>query len=341
MSVQKSARQQDIERKRIRVIGLYEADYSVSEIARMVRSTRRIVRKWLERFATTGNVEDAHRSGRPPKQTRDMMKRVSRLMRGRRKASVRKVAQKLVSEGINVSATTVRRAAHALKLRPYHPRRKPLLTDAHKLDRRRFARTNRGRNWRDVLAADECTLYVSDTPNRQHDVVWARPGDEIPIVERGKAAVKVNVYAAIAYGGRSAVHVFDNNLTAELHINILNRTMLPAAQRIFGGRRYCYLQDRDPKHTARATVQWLDANVPEHLVSSWPASSPDLNPIENIWALLRDAVASTNPTTKRQLAAAVRRAWSAIDQQHIDHAMESMPQRLRAVLDAKGAHINF
>ena len=149
------------------------------------------------------------------------------------------------------------------------------------------------------------------------------------------------MYACIGGGSRSAIKIFDDNLTAALHINILQYTMLPAAQRVFKRRRWCYLQDRDPKHTARATVAWLDEHVPEHLVDSWPANSPDLNPIENIWAELRCNVARRNPRSREELERAVTSSWREIAQPPIDNAMNSMPRRLRAVLAAKGGPTKY
>ena len=184
-------------------------------------------------------------------------------------------------------------------------------------------------------------MCVSDTPNKSHDVVWARPGDKIPTTYRGKGVVKLNVYAAIAYGSRSAVDIFECNLNAAEHVAILRRTMLPAAAAAFGGRHWCYMQDRDPKHTSKLATTWLNANVPEHFGRAWPANSPDLNPIENVWALLRDAFAACNLTTKAQLRAAIAASWAAIPQTTIDNAMDSMPNRLRAVIRAKGGSTKY
>ena len=74
---------------------------------------------------------------------------------------------------------------------------------------------------------------------------------------------------------------------------------LRSARKLKLGRQFTFQHDNDPKHTAKATLEWLrnkKINVPE-----WPSQSPDLNPIENMGHDLKIAVHQRSPRNLTEL----------------------------------------
>ena len=103
------------------------------------------------------------------------------------------------------------------------------------------------------------------------------------------------------------------------------------------------LQDNDPKHTSVLTQDWLRTHVPEYITpEQWAPRSPDLNPIENIWALVARQVSLRQPKTVDALKRAVRAAWNAVMTEECCIAMaDSMEARLAKLRKVRGAHTGY
>lgn len=76
-------------------------------------------------------------------------------------------------------------------------------------------------------------------------------------------------------------------------------------------------------------------------ILEWPANSPDLNPIENLWAMLKENVAKRNPKTKEELKTVLLEEWDCISQEKIDDLIDSMPKRINQCLAANGGHTSY
>ena len=70
---------------------------------------------------------------------------------------------------------------------------------------------------------------------------------------------------------------------------------------------------------------------------TWPANSPDLNPIENLWHVLKSNIRKRRdiPSSRNQLIAALQEEWAKIDMDIVNHLIDTMPHRMRAVVEAR------
>ncbi len=94
-----------------------------------------------------------------------------------------------------------------------------------------------------------------------------------------------------------------------------------------------------PAHTAKSTKSWLN----DHGVTvlDWPANSPDLNPIDNLWCIVKRKMINTRPTNADELKATVKETWASRPLQQCHKLITSMPRRIEAVIKAKGAPTNY
>jgi hypothetical protein len=105
--------------------------------------------------------------------------------------------------------------------------------------------------------------------------------------------------------------------------------MLPAAAGWFGSRgRWLFQQDNAPPHVAVSTRQWLSDHRVQ--VLQWPTMSPDLNPIENMWAFLKQKLHLRSTLTSREnVIVAVQEIWSSVEARELCKTLvESMHSRL-------------
>ncbi len=103
------------------------------------------------------------------------------------------------------------------------------------------------------------------------------------------------------------------------------------------------MQDNASPHAAKYTKQILhEAGVS---VIFWPAYSPDLNPIESLWDLLKDWIAENyimeDLKKYEVIREAVHRGWLAIRKDQLDHLIDSMPARCEAVIVANGKETKY
>ncbi len=119
----------------------------------------------------------------------------------------------------------------------------------------------------------------------------------------------------------------------------LEHFMLPSADKLYGDADFILQQDLAPAHTAKGTKSCFN----DHGVTvlDWPANSPDLNPTENLWSIVKRKMRDTRPNNADELKATVKETWASIPPQQCHKLITSMPRRIEAVIKAKGAPTKY
>ncbi len=127
-----------------------------------------------------------------------------------------------------------------------------------------------------------------------------------------------------------SLHVLEGTMNAERYIKVLEQHMLPSRQCLFQGRPCLFQQDNAKPHTAAITTAWLRSRRVR--VLNWPACSPDLSPIENIWCIIKRKIRQRWPQTLQQLEIYIRQEWDQIPTPKLQKLITSMPRRLQTIL---------
>ncbi len=115
--------------------------------------------------------------------------------------------------------------------------------------------------------------------------------------------------------------------------------MLPSADKLYRDDDFIFQQDLAPAHAAKGTKSWFN----DHGVTvlDWSANSPDLNPIENLWGIVKRKMIDTRPNNADDPRATIKATWASITPQQCHMLIASMPRRIDAVIHAKGGPTKY
>src|SRR6218665_2189045 len=145
---------------------------------------------------------------------------------------------------------------------------------------------------------------------------------------------KGHIWAGISMRGATDIAIFTGIMTSSVYQTILDEYLKPFVSTVYpmGHRLW---QDNDPKHTSKSTVNWMRQNGINHWPT--PAESPDLNPIERLWAALKYHIRRrTKPTNKDELTQGIRDFWATVDPAMCARYIRHIPKAAHLIVANEG-----
>lgn len=250
------------------------------------------------------------------------------------------------SSMVEVGERTIRRTLGRRGMAAYTKKKKPSLTDAHKRQRVEWAKRVRNwtrENWRKVLFSDETKMNVCGSDGIRY--TWKKRGavDREHNIEKTRrfGGGSVMVWGVFGFSGVGNACRIEHGLDANLYLEILNEDLLGSLPWCLADEEgWMFQQDNASAHKARKVMDWFQENGIRIL--DFPPNSPDLNPIENLWSIVKRKVHQRGPHVSRQAVWEVfEEEWERIDPALCGKLIDSMPERIRLVIKSKGNPIKY
>jgi transposase len=116
-----------------------------------------------------------------------------------------------------------------------------------------------------------------------------------------------------------------------------DRSLFPVKQKI------TFMQDGAPAHAAKETMKILKEEINKFWSKGiWPGNSPDLNPLESLWAILKDsAYENPKPHDRETLVARFQEKWNTLPTKLLRKLSESFKHRVQEMLNNEGKFTKY
>lgn len=315
-----------------------------SEIAKLYDVSQATISKLAKKINETGSIARKSGSGRPSSlSSEDTAFLIAEVKKDPRVGSNKLTNELLKHRNISVSPRTIRYKLSSIGLKGRLACFKPLLTKKHALARINFAKKHiswSNTSWDQVIWSDETKVNLFGSDGRMYvrrkDGTRFENKNLIPTIKHGGG--NVMLWGCFSSKGVGELTFIDGKMDRFEYSRILDGHLASSAKKM-GLEKYIFQQDNDPKHSSKHVKEYL---ADKHIdVMEWPSQSPDLNPIEHLWSIIKKKIAPLNCKNITELKAAIVTEWNNIDVSVCEKLVYSMKKRCEEVLKSKGYHTSY
>ena len=300
------------------LLALYEAGCkSVHKLRKISGLPRSTIYRLIARFQAAGSFQRKPGSGRPRKLEANDRRRLAQLASVHPNWSAKQLGDRAAAlASARVSEWTVRRSLKESGILKKVPTKIPLMTEEHKRKRREWCQKNRHTDFSNCMFTDESKFQFFRITRKR----WCRNGTSEKMCS--KFSPSVMVWGGIGKLGLTPLLEITGRITSEKYCELLQEGLLESN---IGqcGIPFVMQQDNARVHTSAYTKTWLRQN--RVTVMDFPAASPDLNPIENVWQVVKDRVEKLEPKDMGEWKRVIHETWTELSEELIDNLVNSMP----------------
>jgi transposase len=318
---------------RAEIATLYEF-MSMGDIAKRYSVSRNSVFNIIKKKKMFGTVADRPRKGRPRISNARDDRFLIRLSLTNRFLTAPCL---LRAWHVKASLSTIKNRLLSVGLGGCIAKRKQPLTALHKQKRLEWCLARRQwtvEQWREVRFTDESAFCL--LPNTIRQVVRRREGEEMAegcvAISHKWRTPKLMVWGAVSGSGVGPLHRCAGTVNQHVYKSILENHVNYLAEGPL-------VQDNAPCHKTLLVRHFLEENGIEAM--PWPSCSPDLNPIEHVWNSMKVRIQGKKYSDKQVLWNELNTIWNGFSLPFIRRFVDSMPRRVKAVIQAHGGVTRF
>lgn len=194
--------------------------------------------------------------------------------------------------------------------------------------------------WEKILFTDETMIEINPMSviNRVRRFSFENPYQMKYTCQKVKFPLKVMFWGGISSLGKTKLVECDKIMNSSMYIEkILKNHVKPFIEK---NNEITLQQDNAPCHTSKVVKEFMNTNQIKKI--SWPANSPDLNIIENVWHKLKSKLRRMPIHSKKDLITKANKVWDdEITPEFIEKLLLSMNERLKNVIDNKGGSSGY
>lgn len=342
-----------------------EAKMPLAQIARKCNVSRPTVYRIKKQFENGKKRQRINKGGRPrkisPRQRRVLARKLHTLRREFGSFSSKRLMERAGIHPRDVSNRTVRRSLQQMGYQFLQARKKGILTEKDRLKRRRFAKditkTHGSDMWTNKIAfyLDGVSFYYKGNPADQARApsarIWRRRSEGLSLYctakgsKEGSGGKLVKLIVAISYGkGVIACQQYDH-LDGPYFNSFVEQNFKDMFRKAEKGRSKLWIQDGDPSQNCALVKRTL--NRMRAKLISIPPRSPDINPIENIFHLVKKSLheeaikKSITKESYQEFSARVINTVTNFPLSIIDKTIGSINRRLELICKTKGDRTKY
>ena len=332
--------------ERIHILKLINEGVSISVIANAYNIHFSTVWRIQKRYNETHSVEDVPRSPRRCKMPKRTFKICFRKFKQKKFQTLNILRHLLrVQYNIEYSKSGLRSYLKREGIIARLKIRKPILSKKNRLKRISFAKSHKNwtvDDWRRVVWTDESSFSLVRNCGREYHYIPSNDNRRLPTkATTRKGGSSIMIWGCFKNDQVGKLNWISGTLDSEGYQQIVRTTGRESIIKFRCQRSFIWMHDNARPHSSHSTNDFFDKLGWKKF--DWPPQSPDLNPIENLWNILKNKVyASSQFTSIRELKATIESEWIKLDRSAVLKGLiESMPKRIYAVIANKGYTINY